>query len=41
MDWKETDARLTRPPFFAFGEDHALFAQLRRHAPVHLTLGGV
>ncbi len=40
MDWSEIDAKLTRSPFFAFGEDHALFATLRDHAPVHLTHGG-
>lgn len=37
----EIDAKLTRPPYFAFGEDHALFEQLRRDDPVHRTEGGV
>lgn len=41
MDWTDVDAKLTRSPFFAFGEDHALFEQLRRDDPVHWTEGGV
>ncbi len=41
MDWTEVDAKLTRAPFFAFGEDHALFEELRRDDPVHWTQGGV
>ena len=41
MDWTDIDAKLTRPPYFAFGEDHALFETLRREAPVHWTTGGV